>query len=180
MMRAFCFLLSILYTLHADASQKLYDFYQKGQYLQGCEYGYKYFSQHKENEAFVSLLGFSCLKADQIERLSPVISALHDTPDARANSAYFTLLLMQKKLLMQSLYDNKPVVNLRFPDSGHLLSKVFALYLKDPKPADIVKEYEDPRNPRQTYRLYTTETNGKKSISIDEYYDRILTFHHVY
>ena len=176
----FVFLVSLFCTLHADVSQKLYDLYQKGEYSEGCEYGHKFFSQFNQNEAFVSLLGFSCLKADQIDRLAPVITALHETPDARANSAYFALLLMQKKLLMQALYDNKPIVNLKFPSSSHILSKVFDLYLKNPKPADIVKEYQDPLTPRQSYRLYTTEINGKKSVSIDEYYDKILTLHHVY
>lgn len=173
-------LFSLIYSLHADVSQKLFDHYQKGSYAQGCDYGYKFFSQNRQNEPFVSLLGFSCLKADQIDRLGPIVSALHETPDARANGAYFALLLMQKKLLMQALYDNKPIVNLRFPASSHLLSKVFDLYLKNPKAADIVKEYQDPLNPRQTYRLYTTEMNGQKSIAIDEYYDKILTLHHVY
>lgn len=174
------FLFLFASSLYADVSQKLFDLYQKGLYAQGCDYGHKYFSDHKQNETFVSLVGFSCLKADQIDRLVPVISALHETPDARANSAYFTLLLMQKKLLMQSLYDNKPISNLKFPTSGHLLSKVFDLYLKNPKPADIMKDYQDPLNPRQSFRLYTTEANGKKSIAIDEYYDKILTLHHVY
>ncbi|KFN39050.1 MAG: hypothetical protein JU82_08695 [Sulfuricurvum sp. MLSB] len=166
--------------LQADASQKLYDLYQRELYSQGCDYGYQVFTQNKRNEAFVSLLGFSCLKADHIDRLSPVISALHATPDARANSAYFSLLLMQKKLLAQALYDNKPIVNLKFPTSAHLLSKVFELYLKNPKSSDIVKEYTDPLNPRQSYKLYTTDSWGRKSIAIDEYYDKILTIHHVY
>lgn len=176
----FIFIVSYFSFLHADASQKLYDLYQKGLYAQGCDYGYKVFPQNKQNEAFVSLLGFSCLKADQLDRLAPVIASLHDTPDARANGAYFSLLLMQKKLLMQALYDGKTIMNLRFPTSGHILSKVFDLYLKNPKEDDIVKEYIDPLNPRQAFRLYTTETGGRKSIAIDEYYDKILTMHHVY
>ncbi len=167
-------------TLQADTGQKLFDLYQKGLYAQGCDYGHKFFPQNKQNEPFVSLVGFSCLKADQIDRLAPVILALHETPDARANGAYFSLLLMQKKLLMQALYDDKPIVNLKFPTSSHLLSKVFDLYLKNPKPSDIIKEYLDPITPRQSYRLYTIEKNGEKSIAIDEYYDKILTLHHVY
>lgn len=176
----FLLMFSLICALHADTSQKLYELYQKGMYAQGCDYGYKVFQQNRQNEPFVSLLGFSCLKADRIDRLSPVISALHETPDARANSAYFSLLLMQTKLLMQALYDSKPIVNLKLPTSGHLISKVFDLYLKNPKTADIIKEYQDPSNPRQSFRLYTTEINGQKSIAIDEYYDKILTFHHVY
>jgi len=165
---------------YADSGQKLFDLYQKGMYSQGCEYGYKFFTQNSANEPYISLLGFSCLKADRVDKLAPVIAALHDSPEARANSSYFSLILMQKKLLMQALYDGKPIVNLKFPTSGHILSKVFELYLKNPKPDEIIKEYQDKNTPRQSYKLYTTEHAGHKSIAIDEYYDKILTIHHVY
>lgn len=175
-------LLLFLYscTLSADVNQKLYDLYQKGLYSEACSYGYTYFARNESNEPFISLVGFSCLKADHIDRLSPVMSALSQSPDARANSAYFALIVMQKKLLMQALYDNKPIKNLSFPTSSHLLSKLFVLYVKNPKNNDIIKEYQDPSNSRQSYKLYTTQINGIKSIAIDEYYDKILTVHHVY
>lgn len=175
-------LLILLYTctLSADVNQKLYDLYQKGMYSEACTYGYTHFARNETNEPFISLIGFSCLKADHIDRLSPVMSALSQSPDARANSAYFALIVMQKKLLMQALYDNKPIKNLNFPTSSHLLSKLFTLYVKNPKNNDIIKEYQDPSNPRQSYKLYTTQISGIKSIAIDEYYDKILTIHHVY
>jgi hypothetical protein len=179
-MKSLLILIVFSYTLAADTGQKLFDLYQKGMYSQACDYGYSFFSRNQHNEAFISLVGFSCLKADQIDRLSPVMSSLSQTPDARANSAYFALIVMQKKLLMQALYDNKPIRNLRFPTSSHLLSKVFHWYLKDSKNNDSIKEYQDPMNPRESFKLYTTEINGKKSLAIDEYYDRILTLHHVY
>lgn len=174
------FILLFSSILSADVNQKLYDLYQKGMYSEACSYGYSYFSRNESNEPFISLVGFSCLKADHIDRLSPVMSALSQSPDARANSAYFALIVMQKKLLMQALYDNKPIKNLNFPTSSHLLSKLFVLYVKNPKNNDMIKEYQDPSNPRQSYKLYTTQINGIKSIAIDEYYDKILTIHHVY
>jgi len=179
-MKWFSFLIFFSYNLSADVNQKLFDLYQKGMYAEACTYGYTYFARNEHNEPFISLIGFSCLKSDQIDRLSPVMAALSQTPDARANSAYFALIVMQKKLLMQALYDNKPIHNLNFPTSGHLLSKVFDLYIKTPKHNDIIKEYQDPINPRQNFKLYTTQVNGKKSVAIDEYYDKILTLHHVY
>jgi hypothetical protein len=176
----FSFLLLLSYNLYADVNQKLFELYQKGMYNDACKYGYTLFAQQEHNEPFISLVGFACLKADQIDRLSPVISALVQTPEARANSAYFALIVMQKKLLMRALYDNQPIQNLKFPTSNLLLSKVFDLYVQNPKKNDIIKEYQDPTNPRQSYRLYTTQINGLKSVSIDEYYDKILTVHHVY
>ncbi|MFY9143591.1 hypothetical protein [Sulfuricurvum sp.] len=179
-MKSFLFLLLLSFTLLADAGQKLFQLYEKGMYAQACDYGYTLFSSNEHNEAFVSLVGFSCLKADQIDRLSPVMSSLSQTTDARSNSAYFALIVMQKKLLMQALYDNKPIRNVQFPTSSYLLSKIFNSYVKNPKSNDSIKEYQDALNPRQSFRLYTTQINGRKSIAIDEYYDKILTVHHVY
>lgn len=164
----------------ADPGQKLFELYQKGHYTQGCEYGFERFSDQRSNEPFISLLGFTCLKADKIDKLSPVITLLNDSAEARSNAAYFAMLVMQKKLLMQSLYDGKPIGNLRFPTSSHTLSKVFDLYIKSPQISSSIKEYTDPSDPRLSYRLYPTQSNGRKTLAVDEYYDKILTVHHVY
>lgn len=172
------FLFSCL--LNAAVTDKLYTLYQQGEYAQACTMGLKHFPANSDNESFVSLYAFSCLKADRIDALALPMSALNKTPEARSNAAYFSLIVMQKKLLVQSLYDNKPIVNLTFPTSSHLLSKIFNFYLKNPEPSEFIKEYQDPGNPRQTYKLYTTLSNGYKTIAIDEYYDKILTVHHVY
>lgn len=167
--------------LYADSKQRLYDLYQQGNYLQACDLGKQGFQYHLSDEAYISLYAFSCLKADSIDRLAGPIMVLSQTKEARANSAYFSVIVMQKKLLMQSLYDNKPIQNLKFPTSSHLLSKVFDWYLKNPQSNQFIKEYIDPSNSRSSYKLYTTtEINGRKSIAIDEFYDKILTFHHVY
>jgi hypothetical protein len=167
-------------TLNADMTEKLFEFYQQGMYNRGCEAGEKYFQAHRTDETYVSLYAFSCLKDDQIDSLALPITLLNKTVEARSNAAYFTLLMMQKKLLIQSLYDNKPLYNLKFPTSSHLLSKIFDFYLKNPKAGEWTKEYQDPANSRQSYKLYTTLKNGRKTIAIDEYYDKILTLHHVY
>jgi hypothetical protein len=179
-MKFFIVLILFLSNLYSDAGQQLFSLYQKGMYAEACNYGHTLFIPNQTNEAFVSLVGFSCLKADQIDRLPAVIVALSQTPDARINGAYFALIVMQKKLLMQALYDNKPINNLHFPTSSHLLSKVFDLYAKKPKNNDIIKEYQDLINSRQSYKLYTIQNNGRNSVAIDEYYDKILTQHHVY
>lgn len=166
--------------LAADNKQRLFDLYQKGEYLNACDLGLKGLGYFQKDEAYVSLYAFSCLKADQIDRLSVPIMTLNQTKEARANASYFSVILMQKKLLIQALYDNKPIKNFIFPTSSYLLSKVFDLYIKDPQASRMIKEYTAPADPRTTYKLYTTLSNGQKSIAIDEYYDKILTFHHVY
>jgi hypothetical protein len=105
---------------------------------------------------------------------------LDQTKEARANASYFSMLVMQKKLLMQSLYDNTPLQSLKFPTSSHLLSRIFILYVKNPQSETTIKEYVESSNPRISYKLYTAELNKHKTVAIDEYYDKILTVHHVY
>lgn len=172
------FLLFLTTQLYADSNQRL--FVQQGNYLQACDLGQKGFLYHLSDEAYISLYAFSCLKADQIDRLAEPISMLNQTKESRENAAYFSVIMMQKKLLMQALYDNKLIKNLKFPTSAHTLSKVFDLYIKNPQSNQHIKEYTDPTNNRINYKLYTSEKNGQKSIVIDEFYDKILTLHHVY
>lgn len=174
------FFLALFSILYADSSQRLFTLYQQGNYLQACNLAQQGYLYHQSDEAYISLYAFSCLKADRIDRLSGPISMLNQTKEARTNSAYFSVILMQKSLLMSALYDNKPLQNLKFPTSTHILSKVFDLYLKNPQSNQVLKEYQDLSDSRISYKLYTIENNGNKSIAIDEYYDKILTTHHVY
>ena len=166
--------------VHADIPSQMFQLYQKGEYVESCNLGLQHFKQFESNEAHLSLYAFTCLKADRIDRLNAPLMLLNKSKEARANASYFSMLVMQKKLLIQSLYDYTPLKSLKFPTSSHLLSKVFTLYLKDPQPQTNIKEYGDFSNPRISYKLYATESNGQKTIAIDEYYDKILTLHHVY
>ena len=173
-------LLGLIASLYGTTTSQMLQLYQKGEYNLACDLGAKNLAQFESNEAQLSLYAFSCLKADRIDRLNTPLILLNQTPEARANASYFSMLVMQKKLLIQSLYDNTSLKSLNFPTSSHLLSKVFHLYLHAPQSNKSIKEYSDPSNQRNSYKLYTTEFNGKKTIAIDEYYDKILTIHHIY
>jgi hypothetical protein len=170
----------IVSSLFADVPNQMIRLYQKGAYLESCALGIENFKQIQPNEDYVSLYAFSCLKADQIDRLNTPIKTLNQGVEARANASYFSLLVLQKKLLSQALYDNYPLKSLKLPTSSHLLSKIFDLYCKNPQASDTIKEYKDPLNPRQTYKLYTVQIETYKTFAIDEYYDRILATHHIY
>lgn len=173
-------LLSLTLSLYATTVSQMLQLYQKGDYNLACDLGAKHLTHFESNEAHLSLYAFSCLKADRIDRLNTPIILLNQTPEARANASYFSMLVMQKKLLMQSLHDNTPLKSLNFPTSSHVLSKVFHLYVQSPQSHKSIKEYSDSTNPRNSYKLYATKFNRKKTIAIDEYYDKILTIHHVY
>lgn len=166
--------------LHADFSTQMLQLYQKGAYSQACALGVQNFKLIQSNEAYTSLYAFSCLNSDQIDRLSTPVKTLNQSAEARANASYFSLLILQKRLLIQALYDGYPLKELKLPVSSHLLSKIFDFYCKNPQPANTIKEYTQPSNPRESYKLYTIEANRLKTFAIDEYYDKILTKHHVY
>ncbi|MDP2076504.1 MAG: hypothetical protein Q8N01_10905 [Sulfuricurvum sp.] len=170
----------IVSSLHGDISKQMLQLYQKGAYAQACAVGIQNFKLIQPNEAYTSLYAFSCLNADLIDRLNTPLKTLNQSPEARANASYFSLLIMQKRLLIQALYDGYPLKQLKLPISSHLLSRIFDLYCKNPQPSNTVKEYTDANNPRQSYKLYTIQVDMIKTFAIDEYYDKILTKHHIY
>jgi len=172
-----CLLISATF---ADIPSQMIRLYQNGSYLESCTLGLQNFKLIQANEAYTSLYAFSCLNADKIDRLNTPLKTLNQSAEARTNASYFALLILQKKLLIQALYDNYPLKTLKLPTSSHLLSKVFDLYSKTKQEGNSLKEYQDPMNPRQSYKLYTVVSDGTKTFAIDEYYDKILTKHHVY
>lgn len=175
------FLLFVLLTFGFSGTiEPLYSHYQKGEYQEACDYGTYHLKKIDYNEPALSLYAFACLKADRIDQLNYPISKLSQSQEARTNASYFSLLVMQKKLLLQALYDHYSLKPLKLPSSSHLLSKIFLKYQRDPQQKNEIKEYIDSINPRLSYKLYKLDVNGQKTIAIDEYYDKILTLHHTY
>lgn len=180
MKKFFLFTLFSCLVLYADVPTQMVHLYQKGAYYDVCSLGNLNFKKLQSTEKFVSLYAFACLNADQIDRLSLPVTALNETSEARANASYFSLIVLQKKLLIQALYDNYTMKSLKLPTSSHLLSRIFDYYGKNSQPGNAIKEYSDHANPRQTYKLYTIQIDTYKTFAIDEYYDKILVRHHVY
>lgn len=170
----------LISSLFADVPTQMIRLYQNGSYAESCALGSQNFKLIAANEAYTSLYAFSCLNADKIDRLNTPLKTLNHTAESRKNASYFALLVLQKKLLIQALYDNYPLKALKLPTSSHLLSRVFDLYSKNKQEGNSLKDYQDPMNPRQSYKLYTVDTDGTKTFAIDEYYDKILTKHHLY
>ena len=166
--------------LQADIPSQMFMLYQKGAYSDACSIGKNNWNKIFTNEKYISLYAFSCLNSDQIDRLNFPVTVLNETPESRANASYFSLLILEKKLLIQALYDNLPIKSLKLPHSSNLLSRIFDYYSKNPQLGNTIKEYRDNTNPRQIYKLYTVQIDTHKTFAIDEYYDNILTKHHVY
>ena len=175
-------LLSLLFSfLQADIKTELYHLYQDKTYDKACKTGLKVFQKYRNDEEFVSLYAFSCLYADQIDRLAIPISILKHSEEARSNAAYFSVILMQKKLLFHSLVDNYKLIELSLPKTDHVLSKVYELYSKvDYQRKRSHYTYIDSDNNKISYKLYIKNSNEDKKMVIEEYYDTIMTHRHVY
>ncbi len=166
--------------IFANSASELFKLYQNKEYSRACDIGFNIASQNRDDEKFLSIYAFSCLNADQIDRLILPMALLTKSQESRNNASYFAMLLMQKKLLIQALYDDKKYENLNFPTSSHLISKIFDMYLKDSQPNNKTKIYIDKDDKRKSYKLYKATKNNQKTIAIDEYYDKIMTYHHIY
>jgi len=160
---------------------EMYQLYKNKKYKQACLLGYKNLERFKRDEEFVSLYAFSCLYADYIDRLSSPAALLKKTAESRANSAYFAIIVMQKKLLYHALLDNYNLSKFVLPTTDYILSKVFDMYAKLGKhtPKSIYV-FQDSKDPRVSYKLYVITENGTKKMIIEELYDTMLVKRHKY
>lgn len=171
----------IVLNLSADMKQKMFNLYQNKKYEKVCQLGFDYFKQNKKDEEFVSLYAFSCLNSDYIDRLAIPIAVLKFSKEARANSAYFSVILMQKKLLYHALMDNYDLSAFTLPTTDYVLSRVFDLYSKlgKHKPRAFYL-LQDPNDPKLSYKLYLSRDNKLDKMIIEEFYDTITIKNHVY
>jgi len=96
-MKKLTILLTFLTTLlFSDAKMDTYTLYQAKEYKQACDAGNILLEQYKNDEEFVSLYAFSCLEADDLDRLMRPITLLKRSAEARANAAYFSVISCKK------------------------------------------------------------------------------------
>lgn len=180
-MRSLLLLLLTLISLHADVKEQMLYLYKQGSFEQSCELGYSQFEANKRDEEFISLYSFACLEADFIDRLSVPSVTLRFSKEARANAAYFSVILMQKKLLYHALLDNYDLSLYKLPSTEYILSKVFDLYTKMGKhtPQDIY-HFRDEHDPKRSYTLSITKNDSVPKIVIEEFYDARSLKRHIY
>ncbi|MDF1878696.1 hypothetical protein JHD46_03475 [Sulfurimonas sp. SAG-AH-194-C20] len=176
-------LLTLLLTinLYAGIKQNMFNLYQNHKFEKVCQLGFDNFKKNKKDEAFVSLYAFSCLNSDYIDRLAVPTAVLKLSKEARANSAYFSVILMQKKLLYHALVDNYNLSEFSLPTTDYVLSRVFDLYSKigEHQPRAFYL-FEDPYDKKLTYKLYLVREYQLSKIVIEEFYDTITIKRHVY
>jgi hypothetical protein len=165
-------------SLYASKKSEMLVLYKATKYLEACKFGYKNFLENHEDDEYVTLYAFSCLKSDQINKLSYPIKLLKKTKEDRFNSAYFSIILMQKKLLYYAMIDNYDITSFSLPPSEYILSRIFNMYIDATKKglhAPFTFEDEDKRH---SYKLYIVKENNIKKIIIDEMFDSMLVKKH--
>ena len=168
-------------SLYADIKQNMFNLYQNKKYEDVCNIGFNNFKNYRQDEEYISLYAFACLKSDYIDRLSIPTAMLKFSREARSNSAYFSVILMQKKLLYHALIDNYDISSLKLPTTDYVLSKVFDLYVKlNIKEQRTFYLFEDENDKKLTYKLYVVKDDRLSKIVIEEYYDSVTIKRHVY
>ena len=167
--------------LYADTKMEIYKLYQDKNYETACQLAESALSTNRTDEEFLSVYAFSCLKIDKVDQLAPAITGLKKSKESRANAAYFSVILMQKSLLMHALNDQFDLHPMHFPTSTYILSTVYNLYAKDTGSKKRRRyNYIDPSDAKKSYRLFVTKTGTSPKMVIEEYYDKILSQRHIY
>jgi len=174
-------ILFLALSLHANIKQDMFNLYQNKKYEKVCRMGFDNFNKNSRDEEFISLYAFACLNSDYIDRLAIPVAMLKFSKESRSNSAYFSVILMQKKLLYHALQDNYDLSTLKLPTTDYILSKVFDLYskLKINEPRAFYL-FEDENDKKLTYKLYLSKDENVKKMVIEEFYDTITIKRHVY
>jgi len=173
--------LLISFSLYAGIKQNMFNLYQNKKYEKVCSIGFDNFKRYRKDEEFVSLYAFACLNSDYIDRLAIPTAVLKFSEESRANSAYFSVILMQKKLLYHALLDDYDLSELDLPTTDYVLSKVFDLYTKLGKHEKrAFYLFEDENDKKLTYKLYIQKDEKLSKIVIEEFYDTITVKRHVY
>jgi hypothetical protein len=168
-------------TIYANTKLEMLKLYENKQYESACNIGFDNLKRNKNDEAFVSLYAFSCLKSDYINRLAVPITLLRFSPEARINSAYFSVILMQKKLLYHALLDGYEFSSLNLPTTNFILSKVFDLYTKEKnKQNNKIYLFKDKDDKNISYKLYLQKSKRLDKIIIEKYDNMKLIKRHTY
>ncbi len=174
-------ILFLAFNLYADIKQNMFNLYQNEKFEDVCKLGFNNLRSNNKDEEFVSLYAFACLNSDYIDRLAIPIALLKSTSEDRANSAYFSVILMQKKLLYHALVDKYDLSTLVLPTTDYVLSKVFNLYSKlETHEPRLFYLFDDPNDKKLSYKLYIIKDGKLQKMVIEEFYDTVNIKRHIY
>lgn len=172
--------LLLFITLYADTKNMILDLYKNERYAAACNLGFDNFQKYKHDEQFLSLYGFACLKSDYIDRLALPAVMLKFSKEARANAAYFSTILMQKKLLYYSMVDGYKLQKFTLPTTDHILSKVFDLYTGASHLQQNSYSFKDMQNQNIEYKLHLLKDTNLDKVVIEVYENNHFLSKHIY
>lgn len=153
-------------------SYELADFYKdykEKNYMHACKKGVSIFNQYKNDEDYLTVYSFACLKSDMIDRLAVPITGLRKSKEARANASYFAAILLQKKLLYHAVIDNVDIEGLKLPTTDFILSKVFDMYTTNNyiKNNDVYM-FKNDNNNDIIYKMFVRDDERFKKLIIQQ------------
>jgi len=152
-------LLIITVSLNADSYKDFSKYLKNKDYRNACIKGKIIFENNEKDEELISLIGFSCMKADYINTLGTLQSKQRKTIESRQNAVIFSSLLLQKRLIYQFMYDNTDISTLALPISEHPISKTFVA-IRDNN-FKIISEYPKTIEFTTDNKLYKVYINPK-------------------
>ncbi len=174
-------LLLLFNSLYANIKQNMLNLYKNQEYKKVCIQGASKFTKFRKDESLISLYAFACLKSNFIDKLSIPIVILKNSKEARSNSAYFSIILMQKKLLYKALIDGYNLSLLNLPTTTYLFSKVFDMYVQL---GEHTKQefyiFEDEEDKKRSYKLYVQKYKNSYSIIIEEFFNNLKIKRNIY
>ena len=125
-------LLFTLFVTFLTATQRddIMNFYKNKNYKKTCLKGSDLFRKYRNDEEFLNIYAYSCLKEDMINGTVLPIAGLYRTKKSRENAAYFATILYQKKLLYHALVDDVDISYINLPKTGYILSVIFNKFVE--------------------------------------------------
>jgi len=140
-----------------------------------CKYGVYHIKEIKNNDDLLSLVGFSCIKSDNIIYLPAIVNLLKNSKKARLNSIYFSIIFLEKKLLISYVLDGIDISYYRFPLTDYPLSIVINNIINKTFKKEnnlIIISYKN-----KIYKVYKSKDN---KVFIDVYQNNQLIQSHWY
>jgi hypothetical protein len=99
--------------------------FQNKNYSKVCTSGLPMVYRFKDDDASLSIIAISCVKADLINSALRPANIMRNSKIGRNNASYVANLYLIKKLLIQFIYDDIDLSYISLPKSNHFLSIIF-------------------------------------------------------
>jgi hypothetical protein len=90
--------------------------FQKGYYSKICMNRWKYINKYiNKREDLLSIVAYACLKKRYLTPALDLAKVLKKTKLGRSNATYITTLFLMKKLILELIFDNFNLKNIKLP-----------------------------------------------------------------